>query len=145
MKNIAFLISFLFTALAASNTLAQSAPETWTAAQLKAPEELAKQIDGPAAAKPVIINVGPQAVIKGSLDAGAANEHGNIEKLKSLLAKQDKSKEVVLYCGCCPFDRCPNVRPAFTALKEQGFKKARLLDIPKNIKTNWIDKGYPVN
>ncbi|WP_031529063.1 hypothetical protein [Dyadobacter crusticola] len=139
---IASLILGIFTLGAAQ---AQVTKEPWTTAELKSTEELAKQINDPSAEKPVIINVGPQPVIKGSLDAGAAHEHGNIDQLKSLLAKQDKNQEVVLYCGCCPFEKCPNIRPAFTAAKEQNFKKARLLDIPKNIKTDWIDKGYPVN
>ena len=145
MKKIGIILSFIMTAFIANAAYSQTTKEPWTASQLKSPEELAKQIEGPAAEKPVIINVGPQAVIKGSLDAGAAHEHGNVANLKGLLAKQDKNKEVVLYCGCCPFEKCPNIRPAFTALKEQGFKNPRLLDIPKNIKTNWIDKGYPVN
>jgi hypothetical protein len=50
---------------------------------------------------------------------------------------------VIIYCGCCPFDKCPNIRPAFAALKEMGFKNARLLDLPKNIKADWLDKNYP--
>ncbi|WP_439555676.1 rhodanese-like domain-containing protein [Dyadobacter sp.] len=145
MRKISIIASLVLGIFTFNIAQAQVTREPWTAAELKSAEDLAKQINNPSAAQPVIINVGPQAVIKGSLDAGAAHEHGNIDQLKSILAKQDKNREVVLYCGCCPFEKCPNIRPAFAALKDQNFTKPRLLDIPKNIKTNWIDKGYPVN
>jgi hypothetical protein len=28
---------------------------------------------------------------------------------------------------------------------EMGFKNAKLLNLPKNIKTDWLDKDYPTN
>jgi hypothetical protein len=34
---------------------------------------------------------------------------------------------VVIYCGCCPLDKCPNVRPAFTLLKTMGFTNLHVL------------------
>jgi hypothetical protein len=36
------------------------------------------------------------------------------------------------------------VRPAIDALKEMKFTNYYLLDLPNNIKKDWIDKGYPV-
>lgn len=92
----------------------------------------------------VIISIGPDALIKNSYNAGPSNNAENITKLKNYLKGIEKDKEVVIYCGCCPFDKCPNIRPAFKVLKEAGFKNPKLLNIPKNIKTDWIDKGYPV-
>ncbi|MCO5234735.1 MAG: hypothetical protein M9933_00590 [Chitinophagaceae bacterium] len=91
----------------------------------------------------LILTVGPDAVIKGSVDIGPAGEKENVDKLRKYLKDVPKDKEVVIYCGCCPFSRCPNVRPAFRVLNQMGFKNARLLDIPKNIKADWLDKGYP--
>lgn len=124
---------------------AQSKTEPWTESQLKPTTELADEIKDVSKSKPLIINVGPQAVIKGSMDVGPGSEKASIRKLEKMLVGQDKNQEVVIYCGCCPFAKCPNIRPAFNVLKDQGFTKARLLNIPKNIKTDWIDKGYPVN
>jgi hypothetical protein len=40
-------------------------------------------------------------------------------------------------------EKCPNIRPAFAALHEMGFTKVRVVSIPTNFKTDWIDKGYP--
>lgn len=145
MKKLIQLWGFAVVMLLSGITQAQTKTEPWTDAELKPTQELADQINGAGKQKPLIINIGPQAVIKGSVDVGPGGEKANVKKLEKLLAKQDKNQEVVLYCGCCPFERCPNVRPAFTALKQQGFTKARLLNIPKNIKTDWIDKGYPVS
>jgi hypothetical protein len=51
---------------------------------------------------------------------------------------------VVIYCGCCPFAKCPNVRPAFSTLLGMGFKNPRLLNLSHNLKADWIDKGYPL-
>lgn len=92
---------------------------------------------------PLIISMGPGALIPGSVDIGPGNEAENIAELKTLLASKKKSEKVVVYCGCCPFDRCPNVRPAIAALKEAGFTNYSLLNLKTNLKTDWIDKGYP--
>jgi hypothetical protein len=91
----------------------------------------------------LILCVGPDALIKGSVNMGAAHEQDNIDKLKAYLKNVKKNTEIVIYCGCCPFQRCPNVRPAFTALNEMGFKNARLLNLSKNIKADWLDHNYP--
>jgi thiosulfate/3-mercaptopyruvate sulfurtransferase len=50
--------------------------------------------------------------------------------------------EVVAYCGCCPFTHCPNLHPARHLLAARG--KASFLDLPTNFRTDWIDKGFPV-
>ena len=42
-------------------------------------------------------------------------------------------------------DRCPNVRPAFKALQDLGFKNVRVLLLPANFATDWADKGLPYN
>ena len=145
MKNIKQYLLLFSLILLSAGLRAQEKAEPWTASQLMPTSELAALINDPAAKKPLIINIGPQAVIKGSVDVGPGKEKENIKKLEKMLSKEDKNREVVLYCGCCPFDKCPNIRPAFSLIKEKGFAKAKLLDVPKNIKTNWIDQGYPVN
>jgi hypothetical protein len=68
----------------------------------------------------------------------------NIDKLKTELSNQSKEASIIIYCGCCPYDHCPNVRPAIAILKDMKFTNYRLLNLPKNIKADWIDKGYPV-
>jgi hypothetical protein len=125
--------------------MAQSQPETWTVEQLVSPHALAERIKANKAPLPLVISVGPSALIKGSVDAGEAHEKASIFQLKSILAKEPKNREVIIYCGCCPFAKCPNVRPALALLKDLKFSEAKLLNLEKNVKTDWIDKGYPVN
>ncbi|SOD82318.1 hypothetical protein [Spirosoma fluviale] len=117
--------------------------EPWRPDQLLEPADLAETINTPGAAKPLIISIGPAATIKSSIGVGPGSEADNLAKLEKLLSKEPKNREIVIYCGCCPFKNCPNVRPAFTKLNELGFKNHKLLNLAKNLKTDWLDKGYP--
>jgi hypothetical protein len=119
--------------------------DPWVPAQLLEPAALAAEIIHPSEHPPLVVSVGPSATIKGSQAVGPARDAANLEKLRVLLEKEDRNREVIIYCGCCPFDRCPNVRPAFSLLTELKFQHARLLNLPHNIKVDWIDHGYPVN
>jgi thiosulfate/3-mercaptopyruvate sulfurtransferase len=83
------------------------------------------------------------AHIPGSDYAGPGSKPEGIELLKKAVAGQPHDRAIVLYCGCCPWDKCPNIRPALEALHEMGFSNVRALSIPENFKTDWIDKGYP--
>ncbi len=124
---------------------AQNFGDTWTPNQLMDTKTLADKINKNKMKQTVVINIGPDGFIKNSFNAGPGKSKESIDNMRSFLSKVSKDKEVVLYCGCCPFDICPNIRPAFKALTDLGYKKAKLLNIPKNIKVDWIAKGYPVN
>ncbi len=119
--------------------------EPWKKEQLMEPAELASIINKPNAKKSIIYSVGPGADIKGSIEMGAAQEIENFDKFKAALSKLDKNTEIVLLCGCCPFEHCPNIRPAFKLLNEMNFTNHKLLNLPHNLKVDWIDKGYPMN
>ena len=118
-------------------------PQNWTDKQLIEPTVLANYITSQKNV-PTIISVGPGALIPGSIDAGMASTPEGLEKLKKELKKIDRNTRLVIYCGCCPFEHCPNVRPAIEVLKEMKFTHYFLLDLPHNMKTDWIDKGFPV-
>src|SRR4030095_9841794 len=119
--------------------------EPWTSNQLMPPTELAKIINDKDQNQPIVFSEGPGAVIKGSIDIGPTNKKDNITKLKTALSKLPKDANIVIYCGCCPFEHCPNIRPAFELLDEMKFTNQKLLNLPTNIKTDWINKGYPVS
>jgi hypothetical protein len=142
LTNIKSLIlaAILFVSI---SSLAQN-PINWTGRQLMEPSELAKNINAKGVL-PVIISVGPGATIPNSVDVGLVNNQEGLDKLKSELKTLPKNKKIVIYCGCCPFDHCPNVRPAIEALKSLQFTNYFLLNLPHNVKTDWIDKGYPVS
>jgi thiosulfate/3-mercaptopyruvate sulfurtransferase len=109
--------------------------------------ELAQKMKS--AQKPVIFYVGPkvfytQSHIAGAEYIGPAGRPEGLEKLRARAAALPKDAEVVIYCGCCPWDRCPNIRPAYAVLKKAGFTKARVLYLATSFGIDWKDKGLPV-
>lgn len=134
-----FFVAILFVC---ADATAQT-PENWTADQLIEPSTLAATLEAKKDI-PVIISVGPGAIIPHSIDMGMANDSANLNRLQKAVNQLPKSTNIVIYCGCCPFDKCPNVRPAIGLLKEMNFTNYHLLNLPHNIKTDWISKGYPV-
>lgn len=117
-------------------------PVNWTPDQLIEPAALAKTIESNKDL-PLIYCVGPGVVIPHSIDIGMTNDEKNLAKFKDSLNNVPRSSNIVIYCGCCPFEHCPNVRPAIALLKQMKFTNYHLLDLPHNIKTDWIAKGYP--
>jgi thiosulfate/3-mercaptopyruvate sulfurtransferase len=108
------------------------------------PAELAARLSS----KPAIFYVGPNVMyrnkhIPGALYAGPGMKPEGIALLKEAVSKLPRDREIFIYCGCCPWDKCPNMQPAFAVLKEMGFTKAKGVYIADNFKTNWLDKGYP--
>jgi thiosulfate/3-mercaptopyruvate sulfurtransferase len=111
------------------------------------PKELAATLtkDGP---KPIVIQVGPNVMyrskhIPGAIYAGPGQKQEGLDMLKAAVAKYPKDREIVLYCGCCPWDRCPNVAPAMTLLKDLGYTKVKAMYVKENFKTDWTDQGFP--
>jgi thiosulfate/3-mercaptopyruvate sulfurtransferase len=99
--------------------------------------------------KPVLIHVGFAVMYRGkhipeSIYAGPARSPEGIAALKKAVANMPKDREIVVYCGCCPYEMCPNIRPALAALREMGFTHVKALMIPTNFATDWINHGYPV-
>lgn len=141
MKHNIFLIGML---LIFCNLLsAQQGNEPWSHDQLLEPSILASRIAQNQTDSLLILSIGPGAVIKGSIDMGPSQNEANLEKLKNYLKNIPKDQEVVIYCGCCPFDKCPNIRPAFQLLKNVGLEHPKLLHLSQNIKVDWLEHGYP--
>lgn len=120
--------------------------EPWTAKELMPPAELAARITK--GDRPLMLYVGPAYLwrvkhISHSQDAGMASKEEGIEGLKKILAGKAKDTDVIVYCGCCPMNVCPNIRPAIQAIKAAGFTKVRLLELPTRIADDWVNKGYP--
>lgn len=118
--------------------------EPWRPDQLMEPKELADIINDSSSVKPLIINIGPAGLIKGAVDIGATHEPQNLDKLKEMLSPETRDRQIVIYCGCCPFQNCPNIRPAFKLLNDMKFTNQKLLDLPHNLKADWINYGYPM-
>jgi rhodanese-related sulfurtransferase len=99
--------------------------------------------------KPLMIQVGShvlfsQAHIPESEYIGPASSEAGLQQLRKRVESLPRTKLIVLYCGCCPWGHCPNVKPADDALHTMGFTNVKVLYISDNFGTNWVDKGYPV-
>ena len=97
---------------------------------------------------PVVVSVAFPVLYRGkhiahAIDAGPGSKPEGIALLKKAVAQLPKDADLVIYCGCCPMVKCPNVRPAYRTLKEMGFTHIRVLDIPTNMHTDWYTKNYP--
>jgi hypothetical protein len=145
MKILSPLKCFLFPILLVCNisSQAQNPAANWARKQLIEPSALADAITAKTDV-PVIISVGPGAIIPNSIDVGMASTQEGLDSLKARLNTIAKDQKIIIYCGCCPFEHCPNVRPAIEALKQMNFTNYFLLNLPHNIKIDWIEQGYPV-
>src|SRR5947209_4828695 len=114
------------------------------------PDELAKAIQSASGQKPVILYVGPailynQGHVRGAELIGPAARPEGVEKLKARAASLSHDRQVVIYCGCCPWDHCPNVKPAYQELQKMGFTDIHVPYLPTSFGTDWTDKGYPTD
>jgi thiosulfate/3-mercaptopyruvate sulfurtransferase len=118
-------------------------------AQLINPDELMKALQSPGSEKPLLIQVGShvlysQAHIPGSEYIGPASSESGLQQLRKRVEPLPRNKFIVIYCGCCPWSHCPNVKPANDALHAMGFTNVRVLYIANNFGADWVDKNYPV-
>jgi thiosulfate/3-mercaptopyruvate sulfurtransferase len=121
--------------------------DPWTSSQVITTEKLNNVLSDKKSDKPIVLMVGfdflyDQGHIPGSIFAGTASNKTGLEKLKSTVKNYKKNQSIVIYCGCCPFNHCPNVRPAFKELKDLGYENVRVLYIPNDFEHNWENKGY---
>ena len=122
---------------------------TIPASQRLNPDDLVKILQSPKAEKPLIIQVGfhtlfAQAHIPGAEYAGPGSTDAGLDQLRKRVASLSRDKFILLYCGCCPWDHCPNLQPAADTLRGLGFTNVKVLYIANNFGADWVDKGYPV-
>jgi thiosulfate/3-mercaptopyruvate sulfurtransferase len=114
-----------------------------------APAELAKRIDDVKAGKVLVLYVGPELLyaqgrVPGARQLPETGTAAGREALTRTIRETPQETEIVVYCGCCPYGPCQNVRPASEILRASGRTNAKYLDLPTNFKTDWANKGYPV-
>ena len=123
--------------------------DSWRDAERMVPEDLAQVLRSAGAEKPAIFNVGfrvlfAQAHIPGSQYAGPGKDQTGLDALRKAVSALPKTNPIVLYCGCCPWERCPNLEQPWRLLVAAGFTRVKVLYIPKSFGQDWVQKGYPV-
>lgn len=114
-----------------------------------APAELASRMSDVESGRVAVLYVGPEALfgrghVPGARRLPPVETKEGERALAAALAALGQDVTAVVYCGCCPYRSCPNVRPASKILRESGRSKALVLDLPTSFKADWIDKGLPV-
>jgi thiosulfate/3-mercaptopyruvate sulfurtransferase len=156
-QNLIF-VSALAVFLATSATLVsvtairgdeKKSSDPWASAQIVQPSGFAQELGEKNGTPPTVVYVGFHTLfagghISGATFHGTASTGQGLADLNKWADTLPRATNLVIYCGCCPFEKCPNIRPAFTALSGMGFKKLRVLVLPTNFATDWVDKGYPV-
>ena len=146
MTRFGIAVALLALALLPAAAQPVTAPTIPQAALLQ-PADLANDIK--AGKAPVILQVGfsvlyQQTHIPGAVYAGPGNKEEGIDNLKAQAKALAKDKPLVIYCGCCPWEKCPKIAAAWKELTAEGFKNLKVLYLPKNFGEDWADKGYPV-
>lgn len=123
--------------------------EPWTAAQIIQSEDLARELTDKVGTPPSILYVGFRSLfagghVPGAVYHGTASTKEGLAELKKWADSLPRSTNLVIYCGCCPLEKCPNIRPAFTSLSSMRFKKLRVLVLPTSFAEDWAGKGYPI-
>jgi thiosulfate/3-mercaptopyruvate sulfurtransferase len=121
----------------------------WTKSQTVQPADLVKELENPKSA-PTVVFVGFKRLytaghVKGAQYHGTAGSAEGLKELTTWAATLPRTTNLVIYCGCCPMERCPNIHPAFQALQDLGFKNLRVLLLPTNFETDWANQGLPYN
>jgi thiosulfate/3-mercaptopyruvate sulfurtransferase len=133
-------------ALAAMFCFAAETADPWPAGAVVEPAALAQILQSGKA--PMVISVAFPVLyhakhIVHAVDAGPGSKPEGIEALKKAVASVPKGADIVVYCGCCPMVKCPNIRPAYRTLTELGYTHIRILDVPTNMHDDWYAKNYP--
>ena len=123
--------------------------DPWTSAQIVQAGDFVHELGEKNETRPTVIYVGFRTLfagghIPGATFHGTASTEQGLAELKKWADALPRTTNLVIYCGCCPLEKCPNIRPAFAALSEMGFKKLRVLALPTSFAADWADKGYPV-
>jgi hypothetical protein len=118
-------------------------------AALVSPAVLAARLRSANLPKPLVLQVGfrvlfDQAHIPGSEFVGPAKQDSGLALLRARVAQLPRDAPIVIYCGCCPWSRCPNIAAAYDALRALGFTHVLALHIRTDFGTDWVKHGYPV-
>jgi hypothetical protein len=111
-------------------------------------EALSRTLADSTAPRPLLLQVGFAPLYRsghlpGSRYVGPGSKPEGLASLTAALKDVPPDQPIVLYCGCCPWTDCPNVRPAFTAAKQSGHRNVRVLYVSRNLERDWIDQGLP--
>jgi thiosulfate/3-mercaptopyruvate sulfurtransferase len=147
LATVLLALGLFATCLVAQQPNGAAIDPPWTPAQVLTPDDFMHMFNKPPA--PAMFHVGVESLYKskhvpGSIYAGPGRSEAGLELLKKAVAELPKDRLILLYCGCCPWDHCPNMKPAYKVLHDLGYTKIKVVEIPNSFAKDWVEKGYPV-
>ena len=112
------------------------------------PAELLKELGAPD--KPVVVCTALPSMyrmghIPGAVLHGPGVSPAALQALTSWAQPLPRTTNLVIYCGCCPIEHCPNLQPPYNVLKSMAFERVRVLILPQNFEVDWVARGYPID
>lgn len=122
-------------------------PESGRQSGFVTAEQLVRDLKGPN--PPIVVHVGVQSLYEDSHVPGALHFQGvNTPETQAAFQKDleqlPQDRDIVLYCGCCSFDMCPFIQPAFSQANAARGERIKVLFLPKSFEADWVAKGYPI-
>lgn len=126
--------------------VATEKPNPWPPTAQISAQALARELE--AGKKPTVVCVGfpilyEAAHVPGARIEGPGREAAGLERLEKWAHSVPRDTRVIIYCGCCPFAECPNIRPAYEALRRAGLTHIQVLYLEHSFASDWVNKGYP--
>jgi thiosulfate/3-mercaptopyruvate sulfurtransferase len=151
----ALAVVFLFivvdwaSATHSQSTQPSTTSEPFASGSLVEPNQLADVLTQSNGKAPVIC-VGDKVLYEGAhipdaLYLGPGRTTAGLDTLHKWAEDLPREKAIVIYCGCCPWGKCPNIRPAYSELKKMGFTNTRVLHLSQSFANDWVAKGFSAN
>ncbi len=110
--------------------------------------EIAKLVQAKDPATPKILQIGfpdfyKNARIPGAFFGGEGSSKAGRETLAKVVKDWKRDTNIAIYCGCCPWEHCPNVLPAYKKLKTLGFTNVKAIEIHEDFDQDWIAAKLP--
>lgn len=85
-----------------------------------------------------IWNIGPMEDIRGAVRIGALSDNASVNRLNEAeRALPNRNETILLYCGCCELETCPNVLRALYVLNQRGYTQVKVLNLPHSLSEDW--------
>jgi hypothetical protein len=149
LLTVAVVLTLGLAACAGNTAGTASSTEPWGESIVKPADLVAELANASGADKPVVVCTAPPFLyraghVPGAVLHGPMTSPSVINELTAWAQPLPRASNIVIYCGCCPMEQCPNIRPAYKVLKELGFTRLRVLVLPDNFATDWVSRGYPI-
>ena len=140
-------------ALAAAKTIAVPAANAspsgvpWPASAVVPPRTLVARLKSKGT--PIVLQISydqlfEEGHVPGAIHAGPGETPEGLAAVKKLVTGLPRDREIVVYCGCCPYKECANLLPVYRLMRKMGFTKLKVLQLDDDFTIDWTRKGFPI-